>query len=34
MTETMTINLDTISEKFLPEDITARQISNIEKIIK
>ena len=34
MKESMTVKLDTISEKLLPEDITARQISNIEKIIK
>jgi hypothetical protein len=34
MKEEMDVKLDTISEKLLPEDITAKQISNIEKIIK
>tara|TARA_R110002012_G_scaffold138562_1_gene295361 strand:- start:851 stop:1264 length:414 start_codon:yes stop_codon:yes gene_type:complete len=34
MDEEATIELITISEKDLPNDITAKQISNIEKIIK
>ena len=34
MKETMSIDLKTISEKLLPEEITAKQINNIQKIIK
>jgi septum formation inhibitor MinC len=34
MKDTMSIKLKTVSEKLLPEDITAQQINNIEKIIK
>ena len=34
MKEEMTIKLNTISESNLPNDISAQQISNIEKIIK
>ena len=33
MEEEITINLDSVSEKDLPNDITAKQISSIEKII-
>ena len=33
MEEEITIKLNSISEKDLPNDITAKQLSNIEKII-
>jgi len=34
MKDEMSVKLKTISEKILPEDITAKQITTIEKIIK
>tara|TARA_R100000005_G_C4890759_1_gene137733 strand:- start:284 stop:697 length:414 start_codon:yes stop_codon:yes gene_type:complete len=34
MEESASVKLETISESVLPEDITAKQINNIEKIIK
>ena len=34
MEDEMTVELNTLSEKMLPEDITASQINNIIKIIE